>query len=153
MRALHFLSVDTRTVARLVVIVCLVSLTAASPGRLSAQTAAPALAPRLGGLSDLHMPVSTQNAGAQAFFDQGLRLLYAFNHAEARRAFREAARLDARLAMAHWGEAMTLAVNLNGRSPDRRRHWSVRSSMRWCSASPPIRPPPGLRSIAPTPRR
>jgi pimeloyl-ACP methyl ester carboxylesterase/tetratricopeptide (TPR) repeat protein len=113
MRALHFLSVDTRTVARVVVIVCLVSLTAASPGRLSAQTAAPALAPRLGGLSDLHMPVSTQNAGAQAFFDQGLRLLYAFNHAEARRAFREAARLDARLAMAHWGEAMTLAVNLN----------------------------------------
>ena len=50
---------------------------------------------------------------AQAFFDQGLRLLYAFNHQESRRAFQQAARLDPSLAMAHWGEAMTLAPNLN----------------------------------------
>lgn len=81
--------------------------TAHAPG----QTAA--LAPRLNGLGTHSMRVSTDRPEAQAFFDQGLRLLYAFNHAEARRAFKEAARLDPRLAMAHWGEAMTLAVNLN----------------------------------------
>ena len=40
------------------------------------------------------MPVTTSVPQAQRFFDQGLRLLYAFNHAEAIRAFREAARLD-----------------------------------------------------------
>ncbi|MGE3179623.1 MAG: hypothetical protein AB7O32_19275, partial [Vicinamibacterales bacterium] len=71
------------------------------------------VAPVLTGLGDLHMPVSTAHSGAQAFFDQGVRLLYAFNHAEARRAFIQAARVDDRLAMAYWGQAMTLAVNLN----------------------------------------
>ena len=60
-------------------------------------------APVLSGLGALHLPVATKDARAQAFFDQGLRLLYAFNHAEARRAFQEAARLDGELAMAHWG--------------------------------------------------
>jgi tetratricopeptide (TPR) repeat protein len=59
------------------------------------------------------MAVTTENVRAQAFFDQGLRLLYAFNHDEARRAFREAARLDPGLAMAHWGIALTLSPNLN----------------------------------------
>lgn len=75
--------------------------------------AEPSLAPSLTGLGAHHMPVSASDPRAQQFFDQGLRLLYAFNHAEARRAFREAARLDDRLALAHWGEAMTLALNLN----------------------------------------
>lgn len=70
-------------------------------------------APELRGLGSLHMPVSTTVPRAQAFFDQGVRLLYAFNHAEARRAFRQAAQLDPALAMAHWGEAMTLAPNVN----------------------------------------
>ena len=56
-----------------------------------------------------------------AFFDQGLRLLYAFNHQEARRAFREAARLDPALAMAYWGQAMALAPNLNApMTPEKR---------------------------------
>jgi tetratricopeptide (TPR) repeat protein len=54
---------------------------------------------------------------AQEFFNQGLRLLYAFNHAEALRAFREAARLDPTLAMAGWGQAMALAPNLNAPMP------------------------------------
>ena len=72
-----------------------------------------ALAPELSGLGTLHSPVTTTVPRAQQFFDQGLRLLYAFNHAEAQRAFREAARLDASLAMAYWGQAMTLAPNLN----------------------------------------
>ncbi len=79
----------------------------------SAISADAPLAPRLSGLGDLHHPVSTSNDDAQAFFDQGLRLLYAFNHPEALRAFREAARLDPSLAMAYWGQAMALSPNLN----------------------------------------
>ena len=54
------------------------------------------LAPRLQSLGSHTFPVSTKNADAQAFMNQGLNLAYAFNHAEARRAFREAARLDPR---------------------------------------------------------
>ena len=71
------------------------------------------LAPELTGLGSLEFKVTTEVPAAQRFFNQGLRLLYAFNHAESRRAFREAARQDPRLAMAHWGEAMTWGPNLN----------------------------------------
>ncbi len=74
---------------------------------------AAALAPELSGLGTLHVPVSTRAPLAQRFFDQGMRLLYAFNHAEAIRAFREAARLDPSLAMAYWGQALALGPNLN----------------------------------------
>jgi tetratricopeptide (TPR) repeat protein len=81
----------------------------------AAQTPGPQgeLAPRLQNLGDYVFPVSTQNAQAQAFIDQGLNLSYAFNHAEARRAFREAARLDSALAMAYWGQALVLGPNIN----------------------------------------
>lgn len=71
------------------------------------------LAPELTGLGSLEFKVTTPVPAAQRFVNQGLRLLYAFNHAESRRAFREAARLDPALAMAHWGEAMTWGPNLN----------------------------------------
>jgi hypothetical protein len=57
--------------------------------------------------------VSTKNRQAQLFMNQGLNLSYAFNHAEAGRAYREAARLDADLAMAYWGEALALGPNIN----------------------------------------
>ena len=72
-----------------------------------------ALAPELSGLGTLHVPISTATPRAQRFFDQGMRLLYAFNHAESIRAFREAARLDPSLAMAYWGQALALGPNLN----------------------------------------
>jgi tetratricopeptide (TPR) repeat protein len=84
----------------------------AEPQPPTAAAAAP-LAPELEGLGSLSMPVSTANRRAQRFFDQGLRLLYAFNHQEALRAFREAARLDADLGMAYWGQAMAVSPNLN----------------------------------------
>jgi tetratricopeptide (TPR) repeat protein len=45
--------------------------------------------------------------------NQGLNLSYAFNHAEAARAFREAARQDPNLAMAYWGQALVLGPNIN----------------------------------------
>lgn len=57
--------------------------------------------------------VTTSNAEAQRYFDQGLRLVYAFNHDEAIRAFREAARRDPDCAMAYWGIALALGPNYN----------------------------------------
>jgi len=65
------------------------------------------------GLGDLHHPVSTKNAAAQGFFDQGLRLIYAFNHDEAARSFHKAAELDPKLAMAYWGIAEAVGPNYN----------------------------------------
>ena len=65
------------------------------------------------GLGNLHHPVSTKNARAQEFFDQGLRLIYAFNHDEAARSFQKAAELDPKLAMAYWGIAEAVGPNYN----------------------------------------
>jgi hypothetical protein len=74
---------------------------------------APRKAVLLDGLGDVHHPVSTKNAEAQKFFDQGLRLIYAFNHDEAQLAFQRAAELDPELAMAHWGIALAVGPNYN----------------------------------------
>ncbi len=65
------------------------------------------------GLSDHHHPVRTSSPEAQKFFDQGFRLLYAFNHDEAERAFRRAAELDSKMAMAWWGVAFAVGPNYN----------------------------------------
>ncbi|HMJ23207.1 MAG TPA: hypothetical protein VK513_14930 [Terriglobales bacterium] len=67
----------------------------------------------MSGLGDLHHPVSTQNPQAQLFFDQGLRLIYAFNHDEAARSFQHAADLDPKLAIAYWGVAEAVGPNYN----------------------------------------
>jgi tetratricopeptide (TPR) repeat protein len=71
------------------------------------------IAPVLKGLGNLHHPVTTRSKEAQAFFDQGFRLTYGFNHQEALRSFKEAARLDPDCAMAYWGWALVLGPNLN----------------------------------------
>ena len=76
------------------------------------------IAPKLEGLGDLHFEISTTSAEAQSFFDQGLRLVYAFNHAEAYRAFQEASRLDPKMPMAYWGQALALGPNINDPLPD-----------------------------------
>src|SRR5947208_1632389 len=65
------------------------------------------------GLGSLSHPVSTKNRQAQAFFDQGLKLCYAFNHEGAIAAFKRAAELDPQLAMAHWGIAYAYGPNYN----------------------------------------
>jgi tetratricopeptide (TPR) repeat protein len=65
------------------------------------------------GMGSLHHAVSTKNAEAQKFFDQGLRFVYAFNHDEAVRSFKRAADLDPDLAMAFWGVAYALGPNIN----------------------------------------
>ncbi len=71
------------------------------------------IAPVLEGLGDHHHKVTTSSERAQLFFDQGLKLTYGFNHQEALRAFKEAARLDPDCAMAYWGWALVLGPNLN----------------------------------------
>ena len=55
----------------------------------------------------------TATPEAQRYFDQGIRLYYAFNHAEAIRAFEAAARLDERCAMCLWGVALSYGPNIN----------------------------------------
>lgn len=65
------------------------------------------------GLGEHSYRISTAVPEAQRYFDQGLRLAYGFNHAEAARAFREAQRLDPNCAMCFWGEAYVLGPNIN----------------------------------------
>ncbi len=64
-------------------------------------------------LGSHHHAISTTVPAAQAYFDQGLRLVYGFNHAEAIRSFRAAQRLDPSCAMCWWGEALAFGPNLN----------------------------------------
>ena len=64
-------------------------------------------------LGTLHHPISTSSESAQRYFDQGLRLVYAFNHEEAIRSFEEAAKLDPGAPMPYWGIALALGPNIN----------------------------------------
>jgi tetratricopeptide (TPR) repeat protein len=65
------------------------------------------------GLGDFHRPAGTASKEAQAYFDQGMRFLWAFNHDEATRSFARAAELDPNCAMCFWGVALTLGPNYN----------------------------------------
>jgi pimeloyl-ACP methyl ester carboxylesterase len=65
------------------------------------------------GLGNIDHPVTTTNAEAQKFFNQGLAYIYAFNHEESIKSFKRAAELDANLAMAYWGAALALGSNYN----------------------------------------
>jgi tetratricopeptide (TPR) repeat protein len=71
------------------------------------------IAPRLQNLGDHKFIVTTNSPRAQLFVSQGMMLTYGFNHAEASRSFREAARLDPNCAMAYWGMAYVLGPNIN----------------------------------------
>jgi tetratricopeptide (TPR) repeat protein len=64
-------------------------------------------------LGSLHHEITTDVPEAQRYFDQGMRLLYAFNHAESSRSFEEAERLDPACAMCAWGVALTNGPNIN----------------------------------------
>ena len=65
-----------------------------------------------------HRMAITATPEAQRFFDQGINLTFGFNHAEAIRSFREAARLDPDCAMCWWGVAFALGSNINLAMPD-----------------------------------
>src|SRR5205085_2911825 len=95
-----------------VLVFCLVNLVAAQD-HAAHNAATPKPAALMTGLGDLHHPVSTKNSEAQQFFDQGFRLIFAFNHDEAARSFQHAADLDPKLAMAHWGVAEAVGPNYN----------------------------------------
>jgi tetratricopeptide (TPR) repeat protein len=72
------------------------------------------------GVGNVHHPVTTSNPEAQKFFDQGLRLIYAFNHDEAARSFQRAGELDPKLAIAYWGVAEAVGPNYNDPASDDR---------------------------------
>src|SRR6516162_4630899 len=81
---------------------------------------APKPATLMTGVGEGHHPVSTSNPQAQQFFDQGLRLIYAFNHDEAARSFQRATELDPNLAIAYWGIAEAVGPNYNDPASDER---------------------------------
>jgi tetratricopeptide (TPR) repeat protein len=73
------------------------------------------------GLGHYHHPITTKNPEAQTYFDQGLALLYGFNHDEAARYFRRAAELDPEAAMPYWGLALSIGPNYNDTAVDEKR--------------------------------
>ncbi len=77
---------------------------------LLAQSQPPSLLP---GIGQHHHTISTKSPDAQRFFDQGLTLVFGFNHEEATRSFRRAAELDPQSAMAYWGIALALGPCIN----------------------------------------
>ena len=84
-----------------------------SAGQPSATVGGKGGTPLFDNLGNLHHPISTSSPEAQQYFDQGLRLVFAFNHEEAINSFEEAARLDPKAAMAYWGIALALGPNIN----------------------------------------
>jgi tetratricopeptide (TPR) repeat protein len=103
--------------ARLPLLLAQAKPTEVSPaGAAAAAKAAPAAGaepPLIQGLGTHSYRISTSSRDAQRYFDQGLRLSWGFNHAEAIRAFRKAQRLDPKCAMCYWGEAYALGPNIN----------------------------------------
>jgi len=70
-------------------------------------------APLFDGMGNHHHPINTANPDAQRYFNQGLVIDFAFNHAESVRSFRAAQTLDPNCAMCYWGEALALGPNIN----------------------------------------
>jgi tetratricopeptide (TPR) repeat protein len=70
-------------------------------------------APLYDNLGSHHTAITTTSPEAQKYFDQGMTLSYAFNHAESIRAFRHAAALDPACAMCYWGVAFAYGPNIN----------------------------------------
>jgi tetratricopeptide (TPR) repeat protein len=92
--------------------------TEVGPAGAAAAAATPPAAPAadpplLSGLGTRSYRITTSSRQAQQYFDQGLRLAWGFNHAEAQRAFQMAQRLDPECAMCYWGEAYVLGPNIN----------------------------------------
>ena len=95
-------------------------LTCAAPSSGTESTVAPSpprslsdTVPLYTNLGSHHKSISTRVPAAQQYFDQGLRLLYGFNHAEAIRSFTHAAELDSTCAMCYWGIALAYGPHVN----------------------------------------
>lgn len=96
-------------------------------------------------LSDLgnhHHAIATKSAEAQQFFDQGLILLYGFNHDEAARYFRRATELDPASPMPWWGLALSIGPNYNDTAVDENRaratYDAVQNALRRATNGSPI---------------
>ncbi len=86
----------------------------------------------MSGIGDLDHPVTTASPEAQKFFNQGLRLIFGFNHDEAARSFRRAAELDPKMAMAYWGIAEATGPNYNDPASEERfqdAHEAIRKAV------------------------
>jgi tetratricopeptide (TPR) repeat protein len=85
--------------------------------------------PALQDLGTHHHPITTRSPEAQRVFDQGLNLLYAFNHDEAIRAFDAAIHSDPTCAMAYWGRAMALGPHINNPALDPAQERAARQAV------------------------
>ena len=95
--------------------VCLPAMAQGHPAHPAAKAAT-----LLSGMGNLEHPVTTTSPEAQKFFNQGLRLIFGFNHDEAARSFRRAAELDPKMAMAYWGIAEAIGPNYNDPASEER---------------------------------
>lgn len=96
--------------------------------------------PLFSNLGRLHYPITTTSDRAQQYFDQGLRLVFAFNHEEAINSFREAARLDPQAAMPHWGIALALGPNINlpmGRPQEKQAFEAIQTALKLAGLATP----------------
>ena len=114
-------------------ILCLVAaLSVASAGfAQSHHDPPPAAKPAalLAGMGSHHHPIATASPEAQKFFDQGVTLLFGFNHEEAYRSFAKAAELDPKAAMPRWGTALALGANYNDPEPEAERLKKARAEV------------------------
>jgi len=81
-------------------------------------------------LGDYHFPITTSSEEAQVYFDQGIALLYGFNHDEAARYFRRAAELDPEAPMPYWGLALAIGPNYNDTAVDEARAQATYDAVR-----------------------
>ncbi len=75
----------------------------------------------LSGLGSHRHPIATSSPEAQKFFDQGMVMLFGFNHEEAFRSFERASQLDPKSPMPHWGMALATGSNYNDPEPETSR--------------------------------
>jgi tetratricopeptide (TPR) repeat protein len=85
----------------------------------------PVAPPLFDNLGSLHHPITTTSEQAQRYFDQGLRLVYAFNHEEALRSFEAAVHQDSQAAMPYWGIALALGPNINSSMEKKDEHRAI----------------------------
>ena len=108
---------------RLVIgIACWLMMCSPSQAALADQTDTPPLFDNLG---SLHHPITTTSEQSQRYFDQGLRLVYAFNHEEAIRSFEAAIQQDPQAAMPYWGVALALGPNINSAMGKQAEHRAI----------------------------
>jgi tetratricopeptide (TPR) repeat protein len=121
---------------KLLALILLRSLALAQEHAISTAQEPAAILP---GLGDYHHAIATQSAAAQRFFDQGLTLVYAFNHEEGLRSFLHAAQLDPAAPMPVWGVALAVGPNYNlDINPEREKvaYKAIQEARRLAAAAP-----------------